>query len=136
MGATNGKYDLNSGDLRHLSNHSGMSEDHIKLQFKQFCEKYPDGKIPKEAYGSILRVCYRQKDVSNLVDYISNAYDLNNDGFVDFKEMMIVIYTFSTGTPREKLIRIFQIFDLDHDGFIKKEEVVKITKDLYTLLGK
>ena len=57
-------------------------------------------------------------------------YDEDKDGYIDFKEFMMVLYIISSGTPEENLGQIFRIFDKDNDGSITQEEVVKIVKDL------
>jgi len=135
MGSSNGKYKLTSEDIEHLSKYSGMREDDIKRRFEQFCVKYPKGKIPKEEYMDILNKCYRQTDATMLEDHISRAYDMNGDGWIDFKEFLSVLFIFGVGTPTEKLNQIFRIFDFHDDGFITKQEMIKIVRDMFHLLG-
>ena len=135
MGCSNGKYKLTSVDIEHLSKYSGMREDDIKRRFEQFCQKYPKGKIPKEEYMEILHKCYRQTDAITLEDHISRAYDMNGDGWIDFKEFLSVLFIFGGGTPAEKLNQIFRIFDFHDDGFITKPEMLRIVRDIFHLLG-
>ena len=136
MGSSHGKYKLTSHDLHYLCKYTGMRKHDIKVRFEQFCRKYPDGKIPKDEYISILNDCYRTTDVAHLEQYVLSSYDMNGDGWIDFKEFLLCLFTFSGGTPKEKLSQIFRVFDLDNNGFITKEEVQKLVKDLFHLLGK
>ena len=62
-------------------------------------------------------------------------YDTNNDGYIDFKEFMIVLYTLSKGTPEQNLEQIFRVFDIDNDQKISKDEMKKIVKTLMTLMS-
>jgi Ca2+-binding EF-hand superfamily protein len=135
MGGANRKYRLTSGDIRQLSKQSGMREDDIKLRFQQFCQKYPKGKIPKAEYVSALSSFYSQSDSAKLEDHIARAYDTDGDGWIDFKEFLTVLFIFSGGTPTEKLTRVFRVFDSDDDGSLTREEVLKVVKDLFHLLG-
>ena len=40
------------------------------------------------------------------------------DGHIDFREFMIVLYIMSNGTPEENLKQIFRVFDINNDGKI------------------
>ena len=135
MGSSNGKYKLTSQDIQDISATLGMNEVEIQRRFEQFCVKYPKGRIPKEEYTELLKRCYRQTDSAKLEEHISRAYDMNGDGWIDFKEFMEILYIFGGGTPEEKLIQVFRIFDYHNDGYLRKEEVRKIVRDMFHLLG-
>ena len=135
MGSLNSKYMLTMQDLHYISKHTGMSEHDIRVRFQQFRQNYPNGKIPKDEYISLLNSCYSKTDVSQLEKYVLSAYDMDGDGWIDFKEFLLILYTLSGGTPEEKLGQIFRIFDLDNNGFITRGEVTKLVKDLFNLLG-
>merc|ERR1712150_78384 len=57
--------------------------------------------------------------------------DSNGDGYVDFREFMIVLYVMSNGTPEENLKKIFQVFDINNDGTISQKELDRVVKDLF-----
>ncbi len=40
---------------------------------------------------------------------IFNMYDSNGDGLISFKELMVVMFIMSSGTPEENLRRIFRV---------------------------
>ena len=136
MGHSNGKYVLTPEDIVYVSNFSGMPQKEVKLRFEQFCQKYPNGKIPKDEYISMLRTLFKNTDAERLEQYIFNVYDVDGDGSIDFKEFYLILFVLGGGTPEEKLGHIFRVFDLNHNGFVTRDEVNKIVKDLYPLLGK
>ena len=45
-------------------------------------------------------------------------YNHFQDGHIDFREFMIVLYIMSNGTPEENLKQIFRVFDINNDGTI------------------
>ena len=78
------------------------------------------------------------------------------DGHIDFREFMIVLYIMSNGTPEENLKQIFRVFDINNDGkitlkvrmpqslknicyFLRKslglQELQKIVRDLFLLIN-
>ena len=61
---------------------------------------------------------------------------MNGDGCIDFKEFHEILYIFGDGSATEKLTQIFRIFDYHGDGYLTKEEVQKIVRDMFHLLGK
>ena len=63
-------------------------------------------------------------------------YDTNMDGYIDFKELMVLLYIMSAGTPEQNLEQIFRIFDINGDGTISWKEMRRIVADLFQLLSK
>ena len=79
---------------------------------------------------------------------------LLQDGHIDFREFMIVLYIMSNGTPEENLNQIFRVFDINNDGkitlkvrmisvcsvlsiivVISVQELQKIVRDLFLLIN-
>ena len=56
-------------------------------------------------------------------------YDTNKDGSIDFKEYMIIVYKMVNGSPEERLNLMFQLFDINNDGFVSYEEIYMIGRD-------
>jgi len=70
MGHSNGKYVLTPEDIVYVSNFSGMPQKEVTLRFEQFCQKYPNGKIPKDEYISMLRTLFKNTDAERLEQYL------------------------------------------------------------------
>merc|ERR1739847_161445 len=78
------------------------------------------------------QACLPNKDAtSQLESHIFRMYDSNGDGYVDFREFMIVLYVMSHGTPEENLKKIFQVFDINNDGTVSQKELNRVVKDLF-----
>ena len=52
--------------------------------------------------------------------------------FGDFMEFLSVI---SKGSTRDKLLWAFTFYDVDHDGVISKDEMLKVVKRFNSLLA-
>ena len=106
-----------------------LLSDNQKLQYKKQ-QQYPDGRISKKEFRSMMGMCYPSTNIAKLENHIFRMYDEDGDGVIDFKEFMMVLYIMSAGTPEENLGQIFRIFDKDNDGSITEKEMVKLVKDL------
>jgi Ca2+-binding EF-hand superfamily protein len=93
-------------------------------------EKHPDGRISQKDFSSMMQLCYPSTDIDKVQKHIFRVYDEDGDGWIDFKEFMMVLYIMSAGTPEENLGQIFRIFDKDNDGSISEKEMIKLVKDL------
>ena len=134
MGQLQGKYVLNKRDIDYLSAHTQMSKEEIQSRYDQFMIKHPDGKIPKDEFLAILQACYADCDIKKLDAYVYRMYDKNKDGFIDFKEFTIVLFMLSSGSPEEKLLQIFDIFDSSRTGFISQLEMTKLVREMFHVI--
>ena len=72
-------------------------------------------------------------DIKNILEIPKN-FLLFQDGFIDFREFMFVVYVMSSGSPEENLKQIFKLLDINNDGTVSVTEFKKVVKDLYLLL--
>merc|ERR1719347_1960573 len=107
-----------------------MSRDAVERQYKNFLTKHPDGKISQESFNDMMKECYPGTDTERLGKHIWRMYDTNQDGHIDFREFMIVLYIMSNGSPEENLKQIFRVFDINNDGKINFVEMKRLVKDL------
>lgn len=135
MGCVNGKPVLTDEDLEFIANHTAITREEVDRQYENFLEKHPDGKIRKKDFQLMMRTCYPNTDTEKLEKHIFRMYDSNGDGYIDFREFMIVLYIMSNGTPEANLKQIFRIFDINGDGAISQKEMIRIVKDLFHILN-
>jgi len=136
MGCVGGKEILTEEDKDYIAQNTAATREEIDQQHENFLQKHPDGKISKKDFSVLMRQCYPTADTDKLEKHIFRMYDANNDGKIDFKEFMVVLYVMSNGSAEENLRQIFRIFDINSDGTISQKELQKIVKDLFHLLKK
>jgi len=132
---TTSSIQLSQEDMDYIVSNTAISRENIEQQFQVFITNHPDGKISKKSFKTMMKACYPGANVDKLTKHIWRMYDDNNDGYIDFRELMMVLYIMSDGTPEQNLKQIFKIFDLNSDGKINHQEMNKITKDLSKLFN-
>jgi len=121
-------------DVEYLVRNTAISRDQVNSQFKIFLKNHPDGRISKKSFQSMMKACYPGADTEKLGKHIWRMYDTNQDGHIDFREFMVVLYVMSNGSPEENLKQIFRVFDINNDGKINLAEMKRIVNDLSKLI--
>merc|ERR1711942_98635 len=134
MGSKNGKPVLREEDIAALSQSSGLDEAQVREAFNSFIAEHPNGRMKPKEFTTMMSQALPKKDASKMEKHVFRAYDTNNDGYIDFVELMVIFYIMSEGTPEEVLGKIFRVFDVNSDGTISKKEMTRLIKDMYGLL--
>lgn len=82
-----------------------------------------DGVISKEELAYCLSSIYPREEVSKRVDEIFNEVDFNNDNTISFSEFVTVSMKKEKLLSKESLKKAFEVFDLDGNGFITRDEL-------------
>jgi len=135
MGCINGKSVLTEEDIDFIAKNTAMDRSKVEAQYQNFLSQHPDGRISKKSFHEMMKECYPGTDTEKLERHIFRMYDVNDDGHIDFREFMIVLYIMSSGSPEENLQQIFRVFDINNDGAISLKELKRIVKDLFHLIN-
>merc|ERR1711872_1771 len=135
MGCINGKPFLNEEDIEFIARNAAMDRDNVESQYQNFLTQHPDGRISRKSFHDMMKDCYPGTDTEKLEKHIFRMYDKNDDGHIDFREFMIVLYIMSSGSPQENLKQIFRVFDINNDGSISLKELKRIVRDLFLLIN-
>jgi len=135
MGCINGKSVLTEEDIDFIAKNTAMDRNKVEAQYQNFLTQHPDGRISRKSFHEMMKECYPGTDTEKLEKHIFRMYDTNDDGHIDFREFMIVLYIMSSGSPEENLQQIFRVFDINNDGAISLKELKRIVKDLFHLIN-
>ncbi|XP_076711792.2 A-type potassium channel modulatory protein KCNIP1 isoform X1 [Callospermophilus lateralis] len=75
-------------------------------------------------------------DASTYAHYLFNAFDTTQAGSVKFEDFVTALSILLRGTVHEKLRWTFNLYDINKDGYINKEEMMDIVKAIYDMMGK
>ena len=71
----------------------------------------------------------------NELGYIFGAFDIDDNGTINFKEFMISYAMTSRGDPHEKLEYAFDLYDVDETGTLDRSELRNVIVGMLDMLG-
>ncbi|XP_040832646.1 Kv channel-interacting protein 1 isoform X6 [Ochotona curzoniae] len=105
----------------------------FSLPFTQEC---PSGVVNEETFKQIYAQFFPHGDASTYAHYLFNAFDTTQTGSVKFEDFVTALSILLRGTVHEKLRWTFNLYDINKDGYINKEEMIDIVKAIYDMMGK
>ncbi|KAJ1922304.1 Calcium-binding protein NCS-1 [Mycoemilia scoparia] len=115
--------------------HSIVKKREIKKLYKSFIFEFPDGQIKPVDFRQIYKKYFISGSSLEFADHIFDLFDQNQDGYIDFTELIQGLSVTDRETPENKLRWLFNIYDTDHDGMISKAEMYKVVQSLLIMVG-
>uniref|UniRef100_A0A2K5BZD2 Potassium voltage-gated channel interacting protein 1 n=1 Tax=Aotus nancymaae TaxID=37293 RepID=A0A2K5BZD2_AOTNA len=116
-----------------------VNEDTFKQIYAQF---FPHGALPCLEGSPCVEFLpspplpFCLVDASTYAHYLFNAFDTTQTGSVKFEDFVTALSILLRGTVHEKLRWTFNLYDINKDGYINKEEMMDIVKAIYDMMGK
>nr|XP_034969484.1 Kv channel-interacting protein 4-like [Zootoca vivipara] len=108
---------------------------HHQVYFKNDFE-CPSGIVNEETFKEIYSQFFPQGDSTTYAHFLFNAFDTDHNGSVSFEDFVMGLSILLRGTVQEKLNWAFNLYDINKDGCITKEEMLDIMKAIYDMMGK
>ncbi|CAN7984110.1 unnamed protein product [Ixodes hexagonus] len=126
---------LNPKLIEILRKETLFTDAEIRQWYQEFVKEFPSGRVTLRQFKEAYRRQFPNGDPNKLAEHVFRTFDANQDGTIDFREFMCYLNVTSRGTLDQKLTWAFTMFDVDADGFIQKEEMVKMLTAIYKAIG-
>ncbi|XP_076150272.1 Kv channel-interacting protein 4-like [Alosa pseudoharengus] len=107
----------------------------LQILYRGFKNECPNGLVNEDTFKNIYGHFFPHGDSSNYAHFLFRAFDRNQTGFVNFEDFSLGLSALLRGPVEEKLTWVFNLYDINNDGCITKEEMLDIMKAIYDMMG-
>uniref|UniRef100_A0A3Q4I752 Kv channel-interacting protein 4 n=1 Tax=Neolamprologus brichardi TaxID=32507 RepID=A0A3Q4I752_NEOBR len=122
--------------LEQLEAQTRFSRKELQILYRGFKNECPSGVVNEDTFKDIYAQFFPQGDASTYAHFLFNAFDTDHNGSVSFEDFVMGLSILLRGTVQEKLNWAFNLYDINKDGYITKEEMLDIMKAIYDMMGK
>ncbi|XP_039624299.1 Kv channel interacting protein 3a, calsenilin isoform X1 [Erpetoichthys calabaricus] len=135
--------DLELSTVRHqpegldqLQAQTKFTKKELQSLYRGFKNECPSGLVDEETFKTIYSQFFPQGDATTYAHFLFNAFDIDRNGSIRFEDFVIGLSVLLRGTVNEKLNWAFNLYDINKDGYITKEEMLAIMKSIYDMMGR
>uniref|UniRef100_A0A8C9FRI0 Potassium voltage-gated channel interacting protein 3 n=1 Tax=Pavo cristatus TaxID=9049 RepID=A0A8C9FRI0_PAVCR len=122
--------------LEELQAHTKFTKKELQSLYRSFKNDCPSGHVDEETFTLIYAQFFPQGDSSAYAHFLFNAFDADGSGELCFEDFVVGLSVLLRGTAQEKLNWAFNLYDINKDGCITKEEMLEIMKSIYDMMGR
>ncbi|KAI1902548.1 hypothetical protein AGOR_G00017010 [Albula goreensis] len=122
--------------LDQLEAQTNFSKRELQVLYRGFKNECPSGVVNEETFKQIYAQFFPHGDASTYAHYLFNAFDSAHNGSIKFEDFVMGLSILLRGSVTEKLQWTFNLYDINRDGYISKEEMTQIVSAIYDMMGK
>ena len=120
-----------------------FSKEEVKCLYRAFKQECPTGEMgtgmyfnifisastgisDEETFKEVYQKIFPLGDSSKYAGLVFRSIDQDNTGTVTFGDFMDFLSMLTKGSVEEKILWSFHFYDVNKDGFISKEEMVRV----------
>ncbi|KAF2369229.1 EF-hand domain [Trinorchestia longiramus] len=130
--------------LEQLSRNTRFSKQELQFMYRGFKQECPSGVISEETFRKIYAKLF---PVGNTVDdgsgrntamyahYVFGTMDPEGSGQITFEDFITGLAVLLKGSLTERVTWIFNLYDINNDGFITRDELIDVVSSIYDLMS-
>ncbi|KAF3842115.1 hypothetical protein F7725_024066 [Dissostichus mawsoni] len=119
-----------------LQEQTKFTKKELQVLYRGFKNECPCGVVNEENFKTIYSQFFPQGDSSMYAHFLFEAFDTNKNGSISFEDFVFGLSIILRGTINDRLNWAFNLYDLNKDGCITKEEMLDIMRSIYDMMGK
>ncbi|XP_059515105.1 calsenilin isoform X3 [Myotis daubentonii] len=122
--------------LEQLQAQTKFTKMELQSLYRGFKNECPSGLVDEDTFKLIYAQFFPQGDATTYAHFLFNAFDADGNGAICFEDFVVGLSILLRGTVQEKLKWAFNLYDINKDGCITKEEMLAIMKSIYDMMGR
>ncbi|XP_036729987.1 calsenilin isoform X2 [Balaenoptera musculus] len=122
--------------LDQLQAQTKFTKKELQSLYRGFKNECPTGLVDEDTFKLIYSQFFPQGDSTTYAHFLFNAFDADGNGAIRFEDFVVGLSILLRGTVHEKLKWAFNLYDINKDGYITKEEMLAIMKSIYDMMGR
>ncbi|KAG8509690.1 Calsenilin [Galemys pyrenaicus] len=122
--------------LDQLQAQTKFTKKELQSLYRGFKNECPTGLVDEDTFKLIYSQFFPQGDATTYAHFLFNAFDADGNGAIHFEDFVVGLSVLLRGTVHEKLKWAFNLYDINKDGYITKEEMLAIMKSIYDMMGR
>ncbi|NXE30927.1 CSEN protein, partial [Ardeotis kori] len=123
-------------ELERLLAQTKFTKKELQSLYRGFKNECPSGLVDEETFKLIYSQFFPQGDSSTYAHFLFDAFDADRNGALCFQDFVVGLSVLLRGTVQQKLKWAFNLYDLNKDGCITKEEMLEIMTSIYDMMGR
>lgn len=112
-----------------------FSREEVKSLYRAFKQDCPTGIIDENTFKGVYEKIFPMGESAKYAHLVFCCIDRQQTGGIHFGDFMTLLSVLSKGSIQEKIQWTFQFYDVNRDGIISRDEMVKVTDSIYDLVG-
>lgn len=112
-----------------------FSKEEVKSLYRAFKQECPTAILDEETFKEVYQKIFPLGESSKYAKLVFNTIDRDNSGGITFGDFMDFLSSLSKGSEEEKILWSFRFYDINKDGIISRDEMIKVTDSIYDLVG-
>ncbi|XP_017763452.1 PREDICTED: Kv channel-interacting protein 1 [Eufriesea mexicana] len=122
--------------LEELLRQTKFSRQEIRVMYRGFKQECPEGVVHEDLFKDIYAKFFPHGNSSLYAHYVFKAFDVNCNGAMNFRDLLVILSTLLRGSIYEKLRWIFKLYDINGDGCITRGELWEVVIAVHELMGR
>uniref|UniRef100_A0A3B4V022 Kv channel interacting protein 3b, calsenilin n=2 Tax=Seriola dumerili TaxID=41447 RepID=A0A3B4V022_SERDU len=122
--------------LDQLQAQTQFTRKELQSLYRGFKNECPSGLVDEETFKTIYSQFFPQGDATTYAHFLFNAFDMDRSGSIRFEDFVLGLSVLLRGSVTEKLRWAFNLYDINKDGYITKEEMLAIMTSIYDMMGR
>ncbi|OQV20816.1 putative Kv channel-interacting protein 4 [Hypsibius exemplaris] len=107
----------------------------VRMIYRAFKQECPTGIVYEQQFKELYSQYFPLGDARPFSGLLFSNIDHNRNGWITFEQFICSMSLLTRGTLSEKLRWVFNLYDLNGDGFISRDELTNVVVAVHALLG-